>query len=126
MRVSNLFFLLFVLPALLLSACTFPVLIPETEAGMGAVSGNSADIEAEFKRLLACVEESFPAENYITNELLPDLDTAWEPMNCEGMDQVKVGMSWILNDGGAPWYNAVELGFFNDVCLEAELVRGGS
>ncbi|MDE0462432.1 MAG: ABC transporter substrate-binding protein, partial [Caldilineaceae bacterium] len=26
----------------------------------------------------------------------------------------------------APWYNAVELGFFNDVCLEAELVRGGS
>jgi len=93
---------------------------------MGAVSGNSADIEAEFKRLLACVEESFPAENYITNELLPDLDTAWEPMDCESMDQVKVGMSWILNDGGAPWYNAVELGFFNDVCLEAELVRGGS
>ena len=126
MRISNLVFLLYVLPALLLSACTFPVLIPETEAGMGAVSGNSADIEAEFKRLLACVEESFPAENYITNELLPDLDTAWEPMNCESMDQVKVGMSWILNDGGAPWYNAVELGFFKDVCLEAELVRGGS
>ena len=126
MRISNLVFLLYVLPALLLSACAFPVLIPETEAGTGAVSGNSAEIEAEFKRLLACVEESFPAENYITNELLPDLDTAWEPMNCEGMDQVKVGMSWILNDGGAPWYNAVELGFFNDVCLEAELVRGGS
>lgn len=126
MRISNLYFLLFVLPALLLSACTFPVLIPETEAGMGAVSGNSADIEAEFKRLLACVEESFPAENYTTNELLPDLDTAWEPMNCDSMDQVKVGMSWILNDGGAPWYNAVELGFFKDVCLEAELVRGGS
>ncbi len=126
MRISNLHFLLFVLPALLLSACTFPVLIPETEAGMGAVSGNSTDIGAEFKRLLACVEESFPAENYTTNELLPDLDSAWEPMNCESMDQVKVGMSWILNDGGAPWYNAVELGFFNDVCLEAELVRGGS
>lgn len=126
MRISNLHFLLYVLPALLLSACTFPVLIPETEAGMGAVSGNSTDIEAEFKRLLACVEESFPAENYTTNELLPDLDSAWEPMNCESMDQVKVGMSWILNDGGAPWYNAVELGFFDDVCLEAELVRGGS
>ncbi|MCY4078673.1 MAG: ABC transporter substrate-binding protein [Caldilineaceae bacterium] len=126
MRISNLHFLLYVLLALLLSACTFPVLIPDTEAGMGAVSGNSTDIEAEFKRLLACVEESFPAENYTTNELLPDLDTAWEPMNCESMDQVKVGMSWILNDGGAPWYNAVELGFFNDVCLEAELVRGGS
>lgn len=126
MRINNLYFLLYVLPALLLSACTFPVLIPETEAGLGAVTGNSVDIEAEFERLLACVEESFPAENYTTNAFLPDLDTAWEPMNCESMDQVKVGMSWILNDGGAPWYNAVELGFFNDVCLEAELVRGGS
>ncbi|MCY3991531.1 MAG: ABC transporter substrate-binding protein [Caldilineaceae bacterium] len=126
MRINNLYLLLYVLPALLLSACTFPVLIPETEAGLGAVTGNSADIEAEFERLLACVEESFPAENYTTNAFLPDLDTAWEPMNCESMDQVKVGMSWILNDGGAPWYNAVELGFFNDVCLEAELVRGGS
>ncbi|MCY3897001.1 MAG: ABC transporter substrate-binding protein [Caldilineaceae bacterium] len=126
MRINNLYFLLYVLPALLLSACTFPVLIPETEAGLGAVTGISADIEAEFERLLACVEESFPAENYTTNAFLPDLDTAWEPMNCKSMDQVKVGMSWILNDGGAPWYNAVELGFFNDVCLEAELVRGGS
>ncbi|MDE0080062.1 MAG: ABC transporter substrate-binding protein [Caldilineaceae bacterium] len=126
MRINNLYLLLYVLPALLLSACTFPVLIPETEAGLGAVTGNSADIEAEFERLLACVEESFPAENYTTNAFLPDFDTAWEPMNCESMDQVKVGMSWILNDGGAPWYNAVELGFFNDVCLEAELVRGGS
>lgn len=126
MRTTYPSFLFYVLAALLLSACTFPVLIPETEAGMGAVSGNSVASEAEFERLLACVEESFPAENYITNEHLPDLDAAWDPMNCESMDQVKVGMSWILNDGGAPWYNAVELGFFNDVCLEAELVRGGS
>ena len=60
MRISNLYFLLYVLPALLLSACTFPVIIPETEAGTDAVSGNSADVEAEFERLLACVEESFP------------------------------------------------------------------
>jgi len=41
-------------------------------------------------------------------------------MDCESADQLKVGMSWILNDGGAPWYNAVELGLFNDVCLEAD------
>ena len=126
MRNANRLFLLFALPALLLSACTFPVLIPETEAGMGAAAGAPAESDAEFERLLACVEASFPAENYTTNELLPDLDAAWEPMECESMDQVKVGMSWILNDGGAPWYNAVELGFFNEVCLEAELVRGGS
>lgn len=126
MRNSNFLFLLYVLPALLLSACTFPIVIPETEEGMGGLARDPVESDAEFQRLLVCVEESFPAENYITNELLPDLDAAWEPMECESMDQVKVGMSWILNDGGAPWYNAVELGFFNDVCLEAELVRGGS
>ena len=126
MRNSSFFILLYALPALLLSACTFPVLIPETEAGMGAVARAHVESDAEFERLLACVEDSFPAENYTTNEFLPDPDAAWESMDCESMDQVKVGMSWILNDGGAPWYNAVELGFFNDVCLEAELVRGGS
>ena len=126
MRKTSLSFLLYMLLLLILSSCTIPVVIPENEEKVGGVAKDPADSDAEFQRLLACVEESFPAENYITNELLPDLDTAWEPMNCEGMDQVKVGMSWILNDGGAPWYNAVELGFFNDVCLEAELVRGGS
>ncbi len=126
MRKTSLSFLLYILPLLLLSACTIPVVIPENEGGIGAVAGDPADSDSEFKRLLACVEESFPAENYITNELLPDVDATWEKMDCESMDQVKVGMSWILNDGGAPWYNAVELGFFNDVCLEAELVRGGS
>ncbi|MYC94275.1 MAG: ABC transporter substrate-binding protein [Caldilineaceae bacterium SB0661_bin_32] len=126
MRKTSLFFLLYMLPLLILSACTIPVVIPENEGGAGAVAGGPADGDAEFQRLLACVEESFPAENYITNELLPDLNAAWETMDCESMEQVKVGMPWILNDGGAPWYNAVELGFFSDVCLEAELVRGGS
>lgn len=126
MRNFTFFNLLYVLPTLLFSACTFPVLIPEMEAGMGAAAGAHVESDAEFERLLACVEDSFPAENYTTNELLPDLDAAWESMDCESMDQVKIGMSWILNGGGAPWYNAVELGFFNDVCLEAELVRGGS
>ncbi len=126
MRNSNLLFLLYVLPVLLLSACALPIVIPEIEEGIDGIARDPVESDADFQRLLACVEESFPAENYITNELLPDLDAAWEPMNCESLDQVKVGMSWILNDGGAPWYNAVELGFFNDVCLEAELVRGGS
>ena len=126
MRKTSLSFLLYILLLLILSSCTIPVVIPENEEKVGGVAEDPADSDAEFQRLLACVEESFPAENYTTNEFLPDLDTAWEPMNCESMDQVKVGMSWILNDGGAPWYNAVELGFFNDVCLEAELVRGGS
>ena len=109
---------------LLLSACAAPVAIPPVDSENGAAVEEAADSDAEFQRILACVEENFPAENYFTNALLPDLEVAWEPMNCENVDKVKVGMSWILNDGGAPWYNAVELGFFSDLCLEVELVRG--
>ena len=109
---------------LLFCACTVPVAIPAAESGNGTTAGEAADNDAEFQRILACVEEHLPAESYFTNDLLPDLEATWEPMDCESMDQVKVGMSWILNDGGAPWYNAVELGFFSDLCLEVELVRG--
>ena len=109
---------------LLFSACTVPVAIPAAESGNGTTAGEAADNDAEFQRILACVEEHLPAESYFTNDLLPDLEATWEPMDCESMDQVRVGMSWILNDGGAPWYNAVELGFFSDLCLEVELVRG--
>ncbi len=117
---------------LLLGACVVPGAIPlaDTEGSKvteyNSVTEYNAERDAEFERILACVAENYPAESYFTNALLPDLNAPWEPMECESMDQVRVGMSWILNDGGAPWYNAVELGFFNDVCLEAELVRGGS
>ncbi len=109
---------------LLLSACVAPVAIPAIESEKGAAAAEANDSDTEFQSILACVEENFPAENYFTNDLLPDTDADWAPMDCESMDHVKVGMSWILNDGGAPWYNAVELGFFSDLCLEVELVRG--
>ena len=109
---------------LLLSACAVPVAIPLVDNEEGAAAEEAADSDSEFERILACVEENFPAESYFTNDLLPDINAAWEPMDCESVDQVKVGMSWILNDGGAPWYNAVELGFFSDLCLDVELVRG--
>ena len=109
---------------LLLCACAAPVAIPPVESASGAAVEAAGDSSVEFQRILACVEENFPAESYFTNDLLPDPEAAWEPMNCENVDKVKVGMSWILNDGGAPWYNAVELGFFSDVCLDVELVRG--
>ena len=109
---------------LLLWACAAPVAIPPVESASGAAVEAAGDSSVEFQRILACVEENFPAESYFTNDLLPDPEAAWEPMNCENVDKVKVGMSWILNDGGAPWYNAVELGFFSDVCLDVELVRG--
>ena len=109
---------------LLLSACAVPVAIPLVDNEEGAAAEEAADSDAEFQRILACVEENFPAESYFTNDLLPDPDADWAPVDCETMDQVKVGMSWILNDGGAAWYNAVELGFFSDLCMEVELVRG--
>ena len=123
--------------ALILSACAVqnPAASPADDAQVAQEATPAAEeeteemadagSEAEFERILACVEQNFPAESYFTNELLPDLDAAWEPMDCESIDQIKVGMSWILNDGGAPWYNAVELGFFKDLCLEVELLRGG-
>ena len=109
---------------LLVSACAVPVAVPVNDQSPKATAEEAAVSDAEFDRLLACVEKNFPAESYFTNDTLPDVEAAWEPMDCESVDKVKVGMSWILNDGGAPWYNAVELGFFGDLCLEVELVRG--
>ena len=85
----------------------------------------AAGSEAEFQSILACVVENFPAESYFTNDLLPAADAAWEPMDCASVDSIKVGMPWVLNDEEAPWYNAIELGFFADVCIEVELVAGG-
>ena len=129
--------LLLAVLALILSACVAqaPAAAPAEEEQMEAEATPMAEeetdemaeagSEAEFQSILACVEENFPAEGYFTNDLLPDPDAIWEPMECESVDQISVGMSWILNDGGAPWYNAVELGFFSDLCLEVELVRGG-
>ena len=85
----------------------------------------AAGSEAEFQNILACVVENFPAESYFTNDLLPADDAVWEPMDCASVDSIKVGMPWVLNDEEAPWYNAIELGFFADVCIEVELVAGG-
>lgn len=110
--------------ALLLGACALPAAAPV--AGEQGIAGpGDGGAASEFDRILACVEQNFPAEGYATNEFLPEPDAAWEPMTCDGADHVKVGMSWILNDGAAPWYNAIELGFFSDLCLEVEVVKGG-
>ena len=110
--------------AFLLSACLLPAAIPVTEDPGIAGAARGGD-ESDYDRILACVEESFPAESYFTNEYLPEPDAVGEPMECAGVDRVRVGMSWILNDGASPWYNAIELGFFSDHCLEVEMVKGG-
>lgn len=94
----------------------------EAPADSAAVAG---DPVAELAEIVACIEENFPAENYITNEFLPDPDAEWTAMECETVDQIRVLMPWVLNDEEAPWYNAVEQGYFADVCLEVELVPGG-
>jgi len=135
MRVKSLVLLL--LAALLLVACAAPAAeapAAEAEPTAAAEAGTipaadaaatGADQAAQLAEILACVEENFPAERYTTNELLPDPEAAWEPMECETVDQIKVLMPWVLNDEEAPWYNAVEKGYYADVCLEVELVPGG-
>ncbi|MXX24667.1 MAG: ABC transporter substrate-binding protein [Caldilineaceae bacterium SB0668_bin_21] len=125
--------ILIALLALIVSACVAPAPAApaaeeeqmEAEEEPMAAEEVEAGSEAEFEQILACVEENFPAESYFTNELLPAVDATWEPMECDSVDSIKVGMPWVLNDEEAPWYNAIELGYFADVCLEVELVAGG-
>lgn len=117
--------LLVVLP-LLVGGCVTPIAPPAATGVSEQETTKNQAVDLAYENTLACVEENYPAESYSTNEFLPDVDAVWEPMECDGMDQIKVGMSWILNDGGAAWYNAQDRGFFRDVCLDVELVRGGS
>lgn len=123
---------------LLFAACAAPVaeapaadapaaeeVATEAPAEEAAPEEVAAAQEAEYAEILACVEENFPAETYFTNEFLPDPNAEWVAMDCDTVDQIKVLMPWVLNDEEAPWYNAVEKGFYADVCLEVELVPGG-
>lgn len=125
------FLLLVVTTLLFLTACAgvAPSQAPASGDAAAATTAPAAepaaDTEAKFAEILQCVQENFPAETYMTNDQLPAADAAWAPMNCASVDQIKVLMPWVLNDEEAPWYNAVEKGFFKDVCLEVELVPGG-
>lgn len=116
---------------LLLSACAGVAPAAPAPSSEGAAApaapaaAPAADAEAKFAEILQCVEENFPADKYVTNDYLPAADAAWEPMTCASVDKIKVLMPWVLNDEEAPWYNAVEKGFFKDVCLDVELVPGG-
>ena len=119
--------------ALALGACFAPPAAPAEKPAAGEAAAASEEAgavpepgsEEEFAKILACVEENFPAESYFTNDLLPAADATWEPMECESVDSLQVGMPWVLNDEEAPWYNAIELGYFADVCLKVALVAGG-
>jgi len=105
---------------------TAPMTKTETTTATTATTATtSANMDAQFASIMQCVEKNLPAEKYMTNEFLPDPNAKWEPMKCDKVDKIKVGMPWVLNDEEAPWYNAVEKGFYKDVCLEVELVPGG-
>lgn len=116
---------------LLLSACAGVAPAAPSTSSEGAAApaapaaAPAADAEAKFAEILQCVEANFPADKYVTNDYLPAADATWEPMTCASVDKIKVLMPWVLNDEEAPWYNAVEKGFFKDVCLDVELVPGG-
>lgn len=125
--------------ALIFAACAAPAGAPVAEEPAATAApaedaaaedaadaeASASDQEAEFADILACVEENFPAETYITNDFLPDPEAEWVAMDCDTVDQIKVLMPWVLNDEEAPWYNAVANGYYADVCLEVELVPGG-
>lgn len=127
----KLLFSLLLVPMLVLAACAgvAPAAAPadsgETAATTAPAAEPAADAAAKFDEILQCVQENFPAEKYVTNDYLPAADAAWAPLTCASVDKIKVLMPWVLNDEEAPWYNAVEKGFFKDVCLEVELVPGG-
>ena len=132
------FALLSFVAVLLLGACAAPTATTapaedaataestaEDAAAAPADAEAATDPEARYAEILQCVEENLPASTYMTNDLLPDPEAAWEPMECETVDKIRVGMPWVLNDEEAPWYNAIEKGYYADVCLEVELVPGG-
>lgn len=101
---------LLLLSALVVTACAAPT---STKPSMA------------YDKALGCVTQNLPAEKYMTNAYLPDPKVPWKPLSCAKVDKIKVGMPWVLNDEEAPWYNAIEQGYYRDVCLDVELVPGG-
>ncbi len=84
-----------------------------------------AQPDMTYEEALACVERVVPAENYVTNDLLPsDADLADITPMAETVT-LRVGLSWVLDDGQSHFYNAIEQGFFADEGIEVELVPGG-
>lgn len=78
-----------------------------------------------FEQALQLVKVKVPASSYMTNDYLPQ-----EPVNNptagdQTKIKIKVGMPWILNDEEAPFYNAIELGYYTEEGLDVTLEAGG-
>lgn len=74
---------------------------------------------------LACIQKKLPASSYVTNDLIPQGDNPMPEGPLASPVKLKVGLPWVLNDENAPFYNAIEQGFFRDEGIEVELVPGG-
>ncbi|MCE7985210.1 MAG: hypothetical protein DYG89_28900 [Caldilinea sp. CFX5] len=105
---------------LLFSACQ-PIQPPQP----ATTAPTQAVADPAFAQMLKQVEQTLPATTYVTNDYLPDPAAAWTPLTCPTVDKVRVGLSWVLDDEQALWYNALAKGFYQDVCLDVELVAGG-
>lgn len=78
-----------------------------------------------FDDALTCVQNVVPASNYILNGLVPDPDKLDPGEPLPETVKLRVGMPWVLNDEQAPFYNAIENGYYAEEGLEIELVPGG-
>lgn len=77
---------------------------------------------------LAAIRERMPAERHVSNDFLPPLDAdLTQPPFAPLAEPVHlaVSMPWVLNDEEAPWYVAIERGYFSAFGLEIELIPGG-
>lgn len=136
---SRLRYLVFVVLAALLASCSqaatspapvqqavVPTIVPTTQSTTAVANAAGQTTSAAYEKALSCVASQLPAAKYMTNEYLPigpvDGPTPGGPGK---LRKVKVGLSWVLNDEHAMFYNAVALGYFNDEGLDVELVAGG-
>ncbi|MEJ6395961.1 ABC transporter substrate-binding protein [Gymnodinialimonas sp. 2305UL16-5] len=78
-----------------------------------------------YEEALACVERVVPAELYVTNALLPSEADLVDILPMEETVELRVGLSWVLDDGHSHFYNAIEQGYFADEGITVELVPGG-
>ena len=51
--------------ALLLTACAVPIAVPLAESGDGTTAEEATENDAEYQRILACVEKNFPSRELL-------------------------------------------------------------
>jgi ABC-type nitrate/sulfonate/bicarbonate transport system substrate-binding protein len=103
----------------IIAALTLSVALPATAVLAKEVR------QMEYDAALACVQATVPGSSYVTNDLVPDPANLIPDAPLAETVSLRVGMPWVLNDEQAPFYNAIELGYYAQEGLEIELVPGG-